>query len=108
MDASLVFDSIIRSIEDSQLNYAISRTAFSASISIKCSFLKRFSENAQICDTQNMPRTNSQDVKKISELIEDKLKDVDAVVSFESFRALKLTLFESFRVLKYYDPIWVF
>ena len=31
--------------------------------------------------------------------------DVDAVVSFESFRALKLTLFESFRVLKYYDPI---
>ena len=31
--------------------------------------------------------------------------DVDAIVSFESFRALKLTLFESFRVLKYYDPI---
>ena len=29
----------------------------------------------------------------------------DAVVSFESFRALKVTLFESFKVLKYYDPI---
>ena len=33
------------------------------------------------------------------------LNDLDAVVSFESFRALKLTLFESFRVLKLYDPI---
>ena len=32
-------------------------------------------------------------------------EDVDAVVSFESFRALKVTLFESFRVLKNYDPI---
>ena len=31
--------------------------------------------------------------------------DVDAVVSFENFRALKLTLFESFRVLKFYNPI---
>jgi hypothetical protein len=29
----------------------------------------------------------------------DKEIDVDAVLSFESFRALKLTLFESFRVL---------
>ena len=35
----------------------------------------------------------------------DTCKDVDAVVSFESFRALKLTLFESFKVLKSYDPI---
>jgi hypothetical protein len=30
--------------------------------------------------------------------------DVDAVVSFECFRALKLTLFESFWVLKSLDP----
>ena len=29
--------------------------------------------------------------------------DVEAIVSFESFRALKLTLFETFRVLKYYN-----
>ena len=34
------------------------------------------------------------------------LYDVDAVVSFESFRALKPTLFESFRVSKLYDPVW--
>ena len=33
------------------------------------------------------------------------LEDVDAVVSFEIFRALKLTLFESFWVLTFYDPI---
>jgi hypothetical protein len=33
------------------------------------------------------------------------LTHTDAVVSFESFRALKLTLFESFRVLKSYNPI---
>ena len=38
-------------------------------------------------------------------VLDDLITDVDAVVSFESFRALKLTLFESFRVLKYYDPI---
>ena len=35
----------------------------------------------------------------------NKLKHTDAVVSFESFRALKLTLFESFRILKSYHPI---
>ena len=34
--------------------------------------------------------------------------DVDAVISFERFRALKLTLFENIRVLKVYHPIQEF
>ena len=38
-------------------------------------------------------------------VVDDDVVDVDAVVSFESIRALKLTLFESFRVLTFYDPI---
>jgi myosin heavy subunit len=44
MDASQSFTNLIRSIEESNLNYSMSRTPFSATISLKCSFVKRFTE----------------------------------------------------------------
>ena len=43
----------------------------------------------------------------LSSIIHPGLSDVDAVVSFESFRALKRTLFESFRVLKSFRAIQI-
>ena len=42
MDASQPYMKLIRNIEDSQLNYSMTKTPFSATISLKCSFQKRF------------------------------------------------------------------
>lgn len=42
MDANSVFKTILQQIEASQLNYSLSKTPFSASISLKSSFIKRF------------------------------------------------------------------
>ena len=41
MDASSIFNSLLRSIEESQLNYSMSRTAFSDTSSLKWSFSKK-------------------------------------------------------------------
>ena len=45
--ATEVFQKILQSIENSRLNYSLSKTPFSASISLKCSFIKRFEEHPQ-------------------------------------------------------------
>ena len=42
MDANSVFKTILHLIEASQLNHSLSKTPFSASISLKSSFIKRF------------------------------------------------------------------
>ena len=42
MDAKQIFDCILSQIETSCLNYAVSKTPYSATISLKCSFAKRF------------------------------------------------------------------
>ena len=44
-------------------------------------------------------------MENFGKLSSTKVNHTDAVVSFEIFRALKLTLFESLRVLKSYNPI---
>ena len=44
MDASSTFKNLINKIETSNLNYVISKTPFSATISIKRSFIKDFKE----------------------------------------------------------------
>ena len=45
MDASEVFKAILQSIESSSLNYSLSKTPFSANISLKCSFIKRYQKS---------------------------------------------------------------
>ena len=45
MDSYKIFNCLLTQIENSRLNYAISKTPFSATISLKCSFSKRFSQN---------------------------------------------------------------
>ena len=44
MDARKVYDDVINFVEKSCLNYSILRTPFSAKISIKSSFIKRFND----------------------------------------------------------------
>ena len=74
MDASPIFNSLLRSIEESQLNYSMSRTAFSATISIKCSFLKRFAEASTTGRTQNLPSSKFQLDKNAKQLEDENLK----------------------------------
>ena len=50
MDAAQTFMQVLRGIEDSKLNYSMSRTPFSATISLKCSFLKRFVNTSKNSD----------------------------------------------------------
>ena len=76
MEASQVFLNLLRSIEDSQLNYAISRTPFSATISLKSSFFKRFAEASKKSDLENvknLPRTDSHLEKKVEETEAEKV-----------------------------------
>jgi chromosome segregation ATPase len=76
MEASQVFLNLLRSIEDSQLNYSISRTPFSATISLKSSFLKRFAEASKKGDLENvknLPRTDSHLEKKVEEAEAEKV-----------------------------------
>ena len=42
MEAAKVYINLIGNIEDSQLNYAMSKTPYSVTISLKSSFLKQF------------------------------------------------------------------
>ena len=45
MDATEVFKAILQSIESSSLNYSLSKTPFSANISLKFSFIKRYQKS---------------------------------------------------------------
>ena len=47
MDAYTVFKTILLQVESSQLNYSITKTPFSASISLKASFVKIFQSSGQ-------------------------------------------------------------
>ena len=48
MIASSVFQDVLKYIESSNLNFVIQRTPFSANISIKSSFIKKYSENQKV------------------------------------------------------------
>ena len=45
MDAYKIFNKLLREIDNSTLNYSVSKTPYSASISLKCSFARRFTAN---------------------------------------------------------------
>lgn len=63
MDANTIFKTILQQIESSSLNYSLSKTPFSASISLKSSFVKRFkSEGKDIKHEINLGRS---DVEKL-------------------------------------------
>ena len=45
---------LVKSTEESQLNYSMSRAPFSATISLKCSFFKMFAEGSQMSSVWKM------------------------------------------------------
>ena len=85
MDASTVLMNLLKIIEESQLNYSMSRTQFSATISLKCSFLKRFSERSNISSIRNMmPKPNL--------LLDRHVEQLEAVKIQEEVEKLKTTV----------------
>ena len=75
MDASPVFMNLIKNIEESQLNYSMSRTPFSATISLRCSFLKRFAEGSQMSSVRKMAsRTDLQLEEHVKQIEAEKIE----------------------------------
>ena len=77
MNATEAFQTILRSIECSNLNYSLSKTPFSASISLKCSFIKRYQETSpdnNICNIENMFRKSEQHDVIVQKLEADNLE----------------------------------
>ena len=77
MDSVTVFDALIKTIESSNLNYFINKTPFSAKISLKSTFIKRF-ENDQTLQSDQLQlnlteKFNSQE-KKICMLERELIK----------------------------------
>ena len=69
--ATEVFQNILRSIENSRLNYSLSKTPFSASISIKCSFIKRFEKHPQEVSSLSQEVASERDTVVIKELVKE-------------------------------------
>ena len=77
MTAEKRFEHLLKSIEESNLNYSIQKTPFSATISLKCSFVKRFS------DSLNKPWQCPQKKEVTENLQFEKLKEQNDVLRKE-------------------------
>ena len=74
MDASQSFATLLRSIESSNLNYSMTRTPFSATVSLKCSYVKRFTE---VSPTQENKYVTNLSYKEV-QLLEMKMKKLES------------------------------
>ena len=88
MEATKVFQGILGSIESSNLNSSLSKTPFSASISLKCSFIKRYQEQSQVTNndiTKSLSGRSDQDdaVKKLE------AENIELRAELESFKHAK-------------------
>ena len=82
MDAKTVFDFILNQVDKSGLNFVVSKTPFSATISLKCSFAKRLQNSEPEKDsTESISRVKTEDteaeISKFKNTIEDLEKEVD-------------------------------
>ena len=109
MAASNVFTNMLKSIEESELNYSMTKTPFSVKISLKCSFVKRFNEASKISNVGNLEKLSRKDfpndVKKIGELeneileLQNEIKRLD--ISFKKNQKTKTE--EVVSMQKFYD-----
>ena len=76
MTARNIFNDILKKVETSQLNYAVSKTPFSATISLKCSLVKRSddssseSQNIVSEEPMNLKETSDKEIAKLKYTIE--------------------------------------
>ena len=90
MDAKKVFQTILRNIESCGLNYSLSKTPFSASISLKCSFIQRFQEVSQdnnICKDENFSRKSIQHDALVQKL---EAENLQLRAELDTFKDLQL------------------
>ena len=111
MHANQIFNKLLRNIEHSNLNYSISKTPFSATISLKCSLVKRYSEekseviNEEICltdsDNQIIKQKNVEFEAEILKLRE-KVKSLEEATNVvkKQFVADKLKLQQAYDLEK--------
>ena len=80
MAAYKIFENLIISIETSRLNYILTRTPFSATISMKSSFAK-FHENPEDENTKNENEESKEEKMNLQrkiKMLEENLKAIDA------------------------------
>ena len=90
MDASEVFKAILQNIESSGLNYSLSKTPFSASISLKCSFILR---RQGVCISENFSTKSVQHDAIVQELEAENLElraEVDTLKDIHDSEQKKL------------------
>ena len=73
MEASNIFQDLLRTIEESNLNYSLRKTPFSAIISLKSSFVNRFNKIDNYKNRVLLPDI-SEEAKKIGVIEEENLK----------------------------------
>ena len=79
MEAKKMFNFLLKQIEKSELNYAISRTPFSASISLKSSFVKKLSSSNGQCaqlDIKDEPKVRTSETIELQAEVQNLLKVV--------------------------------
>ena len=77
MEAKAIFDFILKQVETSPLNFAVSKTPFLASISLKCSFATRFKSSG----TENAGEISNCDSLKISPVKDKDVPTEDAKIA---------------------------
>ena len=83
--AKQIFDYILSQIETSCLNYAVSKTPYSATISLKCSYAKRFHHSETDLEKQQNcvgGKPNSVKMKKenVSDLNDGTVTDLETTI----------------------------
>ena len=96
VDPRQIFNEVLKTVENSNLNYTINKTPFSAMISIKSSFIKRFSEYSQykMAKDDNILKTEVKSEKEHNLKIKEDLANLNAasVKDHEAFYAEKKRL----------------
>ena len=102
MDANIIFNHLLNQIEKSQLNFSITKTPFSATISLKSSFIKRF--NSSVINQEEVKQKASvddvddniiNDLKSENKKMKTELKNLEETVTNQ-----KLALDEQFKRVK--------
>ena len=71
MDANQTFCNLLRRIESSNLNYVMSKTPFSATISLKSSFVKWFNEDSRCIQNESYDYVSNEEM---AQLVNENLK----------------------------------
>ena len=69
MAASQTFTNLIRSIEASELNYTMTKTPFSATISLRSSFVKRHGEDSRCPESETFKHPSSEDLERVESVL---------------------------------------